>query len=139
MTPPLSAPAHPPPILFDQSFINLLPAPATLNQNTSVGTFSQLEDALEPASCNRLATKKPRQTKPLVLEQLDLETMNLGSLQRKELASLLDEFTDIFSSSPADLGWTAIMQHCNDTGNHPPIKQAPRRVPCTSREWYTNT
>ena len=47
--------------------INPSPLPVTLYQNTSVGTFSQLEDgALEPASCNRLATKKPRQTKPLV-------------------------------------------------------------------------
>ena len=97
---------------------------------TPVGTFSQLEDgALEPASCNRLATKKPRQTKPLQSEEFDLDTMNLSSPQRKELASLLDQFTDIFSSGPADLGQTGIMQHCIDTGDHPPIKQAPRRVP----------
>ena len=73
----------------------------TLYENTYVRTFSQLEDgALEPASCNRLATKKPRQTKPLLSEQFDLDTMNLSSPQRKELASLLDEFTDIFSSGP---------------------------------------
>ena len=39
--------------------INPSPAPVTLYQNTSVGTFSQLEDgALKPASCNQLATKK---------------------------------------------------------------------------------
>ena len=110
--------------------INPSPAPVTLYQNTSVGTFSQLEDgALEPASCNQLATKKPRQTKPLVSEQFDLDTLNLSSPQRKELASLLDEFTDIFSSGPADLGRTGIVQHRIDTGDHPPIKQAPRRVP----------
>ena len=110
--------------------INPSPVPVTLYQNTSVGTFSQLEDgALEPASCNRLATKKTRQTKPLVSEQFDLDTMNLSSPQRKELASLLDEFTDIFSSGPADLGRTGIVQHRIDTGDHPPIKQAPRRVP----------
>ena len=88
--------------------INPSPVPVTLYQNTSVGTFSQLEDgALEPASCNRMATKKPRQTRPLVSEQFDLDTTNLSSPQRKELASLLDEFTDIFSSGPADLGQTA--------------------------------
>ena len=110
--------------------INPSPLPVTLYQNTSVGTFSQLEDgALEPASCNRLATQKPRQTKPLVSEQFDLHTMNLSSPQREELASLLDEFTDIFSSGTADLGRTGIVQHCINTGDHPPIKQAPRRVP----------
>ena len=100
--------------------INPSPVPVTLYQNTSVGTFSQLEDgALEPASCNRLATKKLRQTKPLVSEQFDLDTMNLSSPQRKELASLLDEFTDTFSSGLADLGQTGIVQHRIDTGDHP--------------------
>ena len=110
--------------------INPSPAPVTLYQNTSVGTFSQLEDgALGPASCNRLATKKPRQTKPLALEQSDLDAMNLSSSQRKGLPSLLDEFTDIFSSGRSDLGRKGIVQHCIDTGDHPPIKQAPRRLP----------
>ena len=67
--------------------------------------------------------------KPLVSEQFHLDTINLSSPQRKELVSLLDEFTDISSSGPADLGWTGVVQHCIDTGDHPPIKQAPRRVP----------
>ena len=110
--------------------INPSPVPVTLYQNTSVGTFSQLDDgALGPASCNRLATKKQRQTKPLASEQFDLDAMNLNSAQRKGLASLLNEFTDIFSSGPSDLGRTGIVQHRIDTGDHPPIKQAPRRIP----------
>ena len=110
--------------------INPSPVPVTLYQNTSIGTFSQLEDgALGPASCNRLATKKPRQTKPLASEQFNLDAMNLSSSRRKGLASLLDEFTDIFSSGPSDLGRTVIVQHRIDTGDHPPIKQTPRRLP----------
>ena len=58
---------------------------------------------MKPASCNRFATEKSRQTKPLVSEQFDLDNVNLSSPQRKELASLLDEFRDIFSSGLADL------------------------------------
>ena len=101
--------------------INPSPAPVTLYQNTSVGTFNQLEDgALEPASFNRLATKKPRQTKPLVSERLDLDAMNLSSPERKELASPLDEFTDIFSSGLADLGRTGVVKHFIDTGDRRP-------------------
>jgi len=47
--------------------INLSPNPVTLYQNTSVGTFSQLEDgALGPVCSNGLATKMWRQTKLLV-------------------------------------------------------------------------
>ena len=111
--------------------VNLSPTPVTLYQNTSVGTFSQLEgSALEPASCNRLATKKTQgQTKPMVSEQFDLDTMDLSSPQKSKLANLLDEFSDIFSSGPEDIGRTGIVKHQIDTGNHPPIKQPPRRVP----------
>ena len=56
--------------------VNLSPTPVTLYQNTSVGTFSQLEDsALEPVNCNRLATKNTRrQTRPLA-SKFDLDTM----------------------------------------------------------------
>jgi len=73
--------------------INPSPTPVTLHQNTSVGTFCQLEDgALESASCNQLATRKPRQTKPSVLQQFDLDATNLSSQQKQELVNLLDEF-----------------------------------------------
>ena len=110
--------------------INPSPVPVTLYQNTSVDTFSKLGDgAFGSASCNRLATKKQRQTKLLASNQFDLDAMNLNSAQRKGLASLLDEFTDVFSSGPSDLGRTGIVQHRIDTGDHPPIKQAPRRIP----------
>ena len=119
--------------------INPSPAPVTFYQNTSVGTFSQLEDGfLEPASCNRFATNMPRQTKPLVLEQFDLHTMNLSSPQRKELTSLLDEFTDIFSSGPADLERTGIVQHCIDTGDTLLLSKL-QGYQCTSRGRYANT
>jgi len=111
--------------------VNPSPTPVTLYQNTSVGTFRELEGStLEPASCNRLATKKTQgQTKPSVSQQFDLDTMNLTSLQKNKLANLLDEFSDIFSAGPEDLGRTGIVKHQIDTGNHPPIKQAPRHVP----------
>ena len=82
-----------------------------------------------PASCNRLATKKPRQTKPLASEQFSLDAMKLSCSQRKGLASLLDEFRDIFSSGPSNLGRTGIVQHRINTGAHPPIKQTPGRLP----------
>ena len=66
----------------------------TLYQNTSVGTFGQLEDGvLEPASGNRLATKKPKQTKPLVSDKFDLDAMNLRSPQGKELARLSSQMS----------------------------------------------
>ena len=116
--------------------VNPSPTPVTLYQNTSVGTFSRLESsALEPVTCNRLATKKTQTLrKPLVSEQFDLDTVNLTRPQRERLANLLDEFSDIFSSGPADLGRADIVKHQIDTGSHAPIKQAPRRVPMHQQE-----
>ena len=111
--------------------VNPSPTPVTLYQNTSVGTFSQLDiSALEPVTCNRLTTSKTQTpSRPLVSDQFNLDTLNLTSPQKEKLANLLDEFSDIFSSGPADLGRTDIVKHQIDTGSHSPIKQAPRRVP----------
>jgi len=116
--------------------VNPSPTPVTLYQNTTVGTFSQLQDsAVEPVSCNRLATKKTRrQTRPLASKQFDLDTINLASTQKDKLANLLDEFSDIFSTGPDDLGRTGIVKHQIDTGGHPPIKQPRRRVPMHQQE-----
>lgn len=116
--------------------VNPSPTPVTLYQNSSVGTFSQLEgSALEPVSCNRLTTKKtPRQTRPLASKQFDLDTTNLTSTQKNKHANLLDEFSDIFSSGPEDLARIGIVKYQIDTGSHPPIKQPPRRVPMHQQE-----
>jgi len=82
-----------------------------------------------------LATKKTRrQTRPLASKQFDLDTINLASTQKDKLANLLDEFSDIFSTGPDDLGRTGIVKHQIDTGGHPPIKQPPRRVPMHQQE-----
>ena len=67
-------------------------------------------------------------------DQFDLDTMDLSRQQRAELGSPLDEYSDIFSAGPDDLGRTGIVKHQIDTGSQPPIKQAPRRVPMHQQE-----
>ena len=67
--------------------------------------------------------------KPMVSGQFDLDTMDLSSPQKSKLTNLPDEFSDIFSSGPEDIGRTGIVKHQIDTGNYSPIKQARRRVP----------
>lgn len=47
----------------------------------------------------------------------------------KKIASILDEFKDIFSKDDDDLGTTNIMEHSINTGSSKPLKQPPRRVP----------
>jgi hypothetical protein len=47
----------------------------------------------------------------------------------KKIASILDEFKDVFSTNDDDLGTTNIMEHSINTGSSKPLKQPPRRVP----------
>ena len=47
----------------------------------------------------------------------------------KKIASILDEFKDVFSKDDDDLGTTNIMEHSIHTGSSKPLKQPPRRVP----------
>ena len=42
---------------------------------------------------------------------------------------LLDEFHDVFAKDKYDLGKTNLVKHHIDTGEEPPVKQKPRRLP----------
>ena len=62
--------------------------------------------------------------------KFDLDSLDLTGGQRTTLTTLLDEYADIFSSGPADLGRTGVVKHRDS----PPIKQVPRRVPLHQQE-----
>ncbi len=66
---------------------------------------------------------------PAHLQELYLNSVeNLDEEQREELAKLFVEFQDTFSRDNYDLGCTDRVKFKIDTGNHPPIRQAPRRI-----------
>ena len=44
------------------------------------------------------------------------------------------KFKDTFAKSKDDLGISGVVRHKIDTGDHPPIKQQPRRLPLAKRE-----
>ena len=47
---------------------------------------------------------------------------------------LLKEYSDVFATSGMDLGRTNLAYHHIDTGNNPPVKQKPRRLPQAQHE-----
>ena len=49
--------------------------------------------------------------------------------EKDVIARTLIKFQDTFSKNEFDLGLTSLTEHTIDVGGHPPIKQAPRRVP----------
>ena len=68
---------------------------------------------------------------------VDVATRGSSHLSYTELEqalALLQEFADVFSKSPDDLGQTSLVQHQINTGTAPPIRQPPRRLPMSLRE-----
>ena len=62
---------------------------------------------------------------------------NAGSLtedKKKPFFDLLMKHQNVFAKSKHDLGRTSIVQHEIFTGDRPPIKQGPRRMPLNKRE-----
>ncbi|KAG1926094.1 interleukin-1 receptor accessory protein-like 1-A [Pimephales promelas] len=53
----------------------------------------------------------------------------LSEMQREELNALLTRYSDVFSKSDTDYGYTTTVTHSIPTGDAQPIKQRHRRVP----------
>ncbi|GBO25604.1 Retrovirus-related Pol polyprotein from transposon 412 [Araneus ventricosus] len=67
---------------------------------------------------------------PSFLENLE----GLNEEQRTVVKELLQEFQNLFSNSDSDVGRCNMTLHRINIGNHPPIKQYPRRLPLAKKE-----
>ncbi|GBM51458.1 Retrovirus-related Pol polyprotein from transposon 297 [Araneus ventricosus] len=67
---------------------------------------------------------------PSTLENFQI----LNEEQRTAVRKLLNEFQNLFSTCDADVGRCNMTQHRINTGDHPPIKQYPRRLPLSRKE-----
>ncbi|GBM94690.1 hypothetical protein AVEN_274910-1 [Araneus ventricosus] len=67
---------------------------------------------------------------PSILESLEM----LNEKQRREVRKLLKEFQNLISTCGADVGHCNMIQHRINTGDHPPIKQYPIRLPLARKE-----
>ncbi|GBM10181.1 Retrovirus-related Pol polyprotein from transposon 412 [Araneus ventricosus] len=67
---------------------------------------------------------------PSILENLEV----LNEEQQIAVKELFQEFQHLFSTSDSDVGRCNMTQHRINIGNHPPIKQYPRRLPLVKKE-----
>ena len=68
------------------------------------------------------------------LKKLNLNELVCNQQFKGEIVDLLLKNEDIFAASDADLGKTDLVQMKVDTGDHPPIKLRPYRVPLNLRK-----
>lgn len=65
---------------------------------------------------------------------IDLYTRSIEGLDNDEqsrLRALLIEYSDVFAKDSNDIGHTDVVKHHIDTGDEPPVRQRPRRLPQT--------
>jgi hypothetical protein len=122
--------------------LNVTEEAVTIHKNTKLAVLENLPDTSVSAidavpekhtnhvttcnSSNHLRFRK-------VIEEAD----GLTNEQRSRLVSLLTAYADIFAGDNTDLGRTSKIQHSIHTGDAPPIRQPPRRIPVHQRQQVT--
>ena len=76
-------------------------------------------------------SKREREETP---ESKKANLSHVPETQRQKLQEMLDRNTDLFAKNDCDLGQTDLVKARIDTGNHPPIKQSPYRLPFCQRK-----
>ena len=68
-----------------------------------------------------------------VLKALNIDEVELPQVELSKLHDLVQQFDSLFALNALELGRTTIVEHTTATGDHPPIRQLPRRIPFALR------
>lgn len=64
---------------------------------------------------------------------LGLDQVELAKTESDKLRELVVEFASLFALNNLELGSTSIVSHTVNTGDNPPVRQRPCRVPFSLR------
>ena len=68
-----------------------------------------------------------------ILNVLGIESLHLTPTDMSQLSEVVGNFTNIFALNDSELGCTHVVKHSINTGEQPPIRQHPRRIPFALR------
>ena len=105
--------------------INVSDNPVTLEAGTVVTDL----EVVQVCNAEESASNGGESPAPELVSVASEVDQLLTDEENSQLLSLLDEFSDTFSSSENDLGWTDVVTHTIDTGDSQPIRQPLRRHP----------
>ena len=94
----------------------------------TVGTCEEVETAQVAPGIGQQEEQDVARVPEHLLDLLKRSATCLDKTQVTQLESLLCNYADVFSTGDGDLGRTGLVKHRIDTGGHPPIKHAPRRI-----------
>ena len=103
-----------------------------------VNRVSSFADPKDQGSFLRMNSEETCRDAPALPEHLRplIESVSnkLSGEQISKFEKLLTAYEDIFVGPDGKLGSTTLTEHCIETGDHPPIKLHPRRLPIAQRE-----
>ncbi|GFU10388.1 retrovirus-related Pol polyprotein from transposon 412 [Trichonephila clavipes] len=101
---------------------------ANISDKTRTIQEGEVIAACAPVTCvHRKCNSQDHSSDDLVKNFL--QNIDLDKKQRCAAGELITEFQNVFSRTSEDFGRTRLTKHRIDTGEHPPIKQHPRRLP----------
>lgn len=120
--------------------INFSEDPIKVHKNTVAGLFEpvdvqqvvSVDKPKESVNCIKVATEK--EMPEHLIEVFEKGSDGLCKENKNQLKDFLCSYADVFSTSSSDIGHTELIKHKINTGNAPPIKQRPYRLPLAKRE-----
>ena len=116
--------------------INVHSTPCTIYKDAVVATCEKIEnsDIQKSEFVNNVAngsnvTNKGAQLPSHLEDVFDSCKDGLNEEQKHVFKNLLIKYSNIFSKSAEDIGFTDLVEHTINTNNHPPVRQRPRRIP----------
>jgi transposase InsO family protein len=105
----------------------------TIEKGTLVAQLQPVHAVYDPVGSNKVEanSSEPYESNqiPEHLQNLFTESKNdLNENDQKQLAKLLIDYSDVFSTGPVDLGKTDVFKHDIQLTDNRPIKHAPRRM-----------
>ena len=115
--------------------MNVTDSPVCLFENQHIAVAEPINDSDVVFCLDRTESGCQASVEaPDPLRLLNFEKSILNQVERGRLLTLLLRFKDIFSTGPLDIGRCSKVRHAIPTGDSPPIKQRPYRVPNSQKQ-----
>ena len=111
----------------------------TIYKNSTMGILTEIDQIkpFEPNTNSQMGCTNTVSNDEVPEHLADLYSRSVDGLSESEklkLRFLLSEYSDVFARDSYDIGHTDVVTHHIETGNEPPVKQRPRRLPMVQLE-----
>ena len=122
----------------EQMMGHLEPTPVSVEEMTTESVYIGAKTPEEVINDETIPLEKKFITSPADVERhrkVVLEDAKVPDKNKQQFVKLCEEYNDIFSKGPEDIGKTPLITMEIDTGDSPPICQRPYNLPLKHADW----